>query len=80
VGLVTEGRQPPRTGTPVLVAGEIVGELTSGNYSPVLGHGIALALLPTATADGLDAVELDLRGRRVAARVVPLPFVAKQKG
>ncbi|MCU4184701.1 glycine cleavage system aminomethyltransferase GcvT [Acidiferrimicrobium sp. IK] len=80
IGLSTDGRQPPRTGTPVLVEGRPVAEVTSGNFSPVLGHGIALALLPSELLDGLEAVELDLRGRKVPARVTPLPFVAKQKG
>lgn len=80
VGLATEGRQPPRTGTPVLVGGTAVGEVTSGNFSPVLGHGIALALLPSHLADGTDRVQLDLRGRRVSARITPLPFIAKKKG
>lgn len=80
VGLATEGRQPPRTGTPILIDGEPVAEVTSGNFSPILGHGIALGLLPTEVVDGLREVELDLRGRSVEARVVPLPFVAKKKG
>jgi aminomethyltransferase len=76
-GLATEGRQPPRTGAPVLIDGEPVGEVTSGNFSPVLGHGIALAFVPPGLAEGTD-VELDLRGRRLPARVVPLPFVKKK--
>ena len=80
VGLATEGRQPPRTGAAVLVGDRPVGEVTSGNFSPVLGHGIALALLASDTADRLERADLDLRGRRVPATVVPLPFVAKQKG
>ncbi|HET9690338.1 MAG TPA: glycine cleavage system aminomethyltransferase GcvT [Acidimicrobiales bacterium] len=80
VGLVTEGRQPPRAGATVLVDGRPVGEVTSGNFSPVLGHGIALALLASEAASGLQAADLDLRGRRVPARVTSLPFVAKQKG
>ncbi|MDZ7732429.1 MAG: glycine cleavage T C-terminal barrel domain-containing protein [Acidimicrobiia bacterium] len=41
VGLTVEGRRPPRAEQAVLVAGEVVGEATSGNFSPVLGHGIA---------------------------------------
>jgi aminomethyltransferase len=77
VGLATEGRQPPRTGAAVLVDDLAVGEVTSGNFSPVLGHGIALAFVPPDLAEGC-AVELDLRGRRVPARVVPLPFVKKK--
>jgi aminomethyltransferase len=77
VGLATEGRQPPRTGAAVLLAGQVVGEVTSGNFSPVLGHGIALAFGPPDLAAGA-AVELDLRGRRLPAEVVPLPFVEKK--
>jgi aminomethyltransferase len=76
-GLASDGRQPPRTGAPVLIDGRTVGEVTSGNYSPVLGHGIALAFLPPGLAEGTP-VELDLRGRRLPARVVPLPFVKKK--
>jgi aminomethyltransferase len=76
-GLATEGRQPPRTGAAVLLGGEPVGEVTSGNFSPVLGHGIALAFVPPDLPEG-STVELDLRGRRVPAQLVPLPFVKKK--
>jgi aminomethyltransferase len=76
-GLAAAGRQPPRTGAPVLVQDTTIGEVTSGNFSPVLGHGIALAFVPPDLAEG-TAVELDLRGRRLPARVVPLPFVKKK--
>jgi aminomethyltransferase len=65
----------PRHGTPVRVAGKVVAEATSGGSSPNLGHGIAMAYLPRElTAPGTQ-VELDLRGRAVHGRVVPLPFV-----
>lgn len=77
-GLSTEGRQPPRAGAPVLSGGARIGEVTSGNFSPVLGHGIALAFLPPDTAPGRE-VEIELRGRPVPATVVKLPFVAKKK-
>ncbi|MCD9623099.1 glycine cleavage system aminomethyltransferase GcvT [Rhabdothermincola salaria] len=73
-GLATEGRRPPREGQPVLRGGETVGAVTSGNFSPVLGHGIALAFLPPETVEG-DELAIDVRGTAVAARVVPLPFV-----
>jgi aminomethyltransferase len=78
-GVATEGRQPPRQGYPVLMDDKPVGEVTSGNFSPVLGHGIGLAFLPPDVAAGA-AVKLDARGRRQAATVVPLPFVSKKKG
>ena len=76
-GLSTEGRQPPRTGAPVLENGAQVGEVTSGNFSPVLGHGIALAFLPPSMEAGA-AVDIDLRGKHVPAKVVSLPFVEKK--
>jgi aminomethyltransferase len=77
-GIAVEGRQPPREGYAVSIDGEQVGAVTSGNFSPVLGHGIALAFLPPATKDGAE-VELDARGRAMKGQVVPLPFVAKKK-
>ncbi|MGH9056931.1 MAG: glycine cleavage system aminomethyltransferase GcvT [Acidimicrobiales bacterium] len=76
-GLATPGRRPPRAGAAVRSEGRPVGEVTSGNFSPVLGHGIALAFLPPGTEPGQE-VELGLRGRSEPARVVGLPFVEKK--
>ena len=57
-------------------AGDPVGEVTSGTFSPTLRHGIGLALLDAAAAvsEG-DELELDVRGRASAVRVVKPPFV-----
>jgi glycine cleavage system T protein (aminomethyltransferase) len=76
-GLGTEGRQPPRAGATVLRDGTPIGEITSGNFSPVLGHGIALALLAPDVEEGTD-VAVELRGRPLPGRVVHLPFVQKK--
>lgn len=65
----------PRHGTPVLADGARVAEATSGGLSPGLGCGIALAYLPPALAAAGTALALEIRGRTVPARVVPLPFV-----
>ena len=76
-GIATEGRRPPRAGQVVLVDGKPAGEVTSGNFSPTLGHGIALAFLPPAVEDGAP-VTVELRGGAgLAGQVVKLPFVAK---
>jgi aminomethyltransferase len=75
-GIATDGRRPPRADCAVLVDGESVGVVTSGNFSPVLEHGIALAFLPPSVSDGADVV-IDVRGSSLPGRVVPLPFVAK---
>ena len=76
VGIATEGRRPPRAGCPVLVAEEKVGVVTSGNFSPVLGHGIALALVPPGVTEG-TAVMVDVRGADLPGIVVPTPFVPR---
>ncbi len=78
-GLLTEGRRPPRNGDAVLVGGESCGVITSGNYSPVLQRGIALAFLPPETANGA-AVEIALRGVGVPATVVKPPFQRLSEG
>jgi aminomethyltransferase len=78
-GVAVHGRRPPRQGYPVLIGRQVVGAVTSGNFSPSLGHGIALAFLPPPVADG-EAVLLEWGAHREAASVVPLPFVGKRKG
>ncbi|MEX0847602.1 MAG: glycine cleavage system aminomethyltransferase GcvT [Ilumatobacteraceae bacterium] len=75
-GIVTEGRRPPRADCPVLVDGTPVGTVTSGNFSPVLGHGIALAFLPPGLPDGSE-VSIDVRGTMLPGRVTRPPFIAK---
>jgi aminomethyltransferase len=74
VGIATEGRRPPRSGCAVLVGDEKVGTVTSGNFSPVLGHGIALAFVPPDVAEG-TAVSVDVRGTELPGTVVPTPFI-----
>ena len=75
-GLATEGRQPPREGSTVLASASPVGAVTSGNFSPMLEHGIALALVDSdvATEPGA-ALDLEQRGRVRPATVVATPFV-----
>ena len=77
-GLETEGRRPPRAGSRVMAGGEVVGEVTSGNFSPVLGHGIALAFLPPTFEAGAE-VEVEVRDQSLPARVVPTPFVGPRR-
>lgn len=73
-GLRVEGRRPPRAEQTVLREGVEIGRVTSGNFSPVLGCGIALALLDSEVAVG-DPVDIAARGTTLSARVVELPFV-----
>jgi aminomethyltransferase len=74
-GIATEGRRPPRADCVVSDAdGVAVGITTSGNFSPVLGHGIALAFLPPSIDVG-TAVSVDVRGTALPGVVVTTPFV-----
>ncbi len=73
-GLMLDGRQVPRAGYPVLREGEQLGEVTSGNFSPTLGRGIALAFLSPEVSEG-EVLAIDIRGRPAGAVVVKLPFV-----
>jgi aminomethyltransferase len=72
-GLEVDGRRPPRADCAVLVDGERVGTVTSGNLSPTLQRGIALAFLPPEVGEGSEVV-VDIRGTHAPARVVPTPF------
>ncbi len=75
-GLRTEGRRPPREGQDVVRDGVVVGRLSSGNFSPTLGHGIALAFVEPDVQVG-DALAIDVRGSELPATVVELPFRPK---
>ena len=75
-GIAVAGRRPPRADCPVLIDGNIVGVTTSGNFSPVLQHGIALGFLPPHVAIGTE-VTIEVRGTPLAGTVVATPFVSK---
>ena len=77
-GLEVEGRQPPRAGYKVMMDGVAIGDVTSGNFSPTLNRGIALAFLPPPVKAGAS-VSVDARGSRLAATVVYPPFVSRRR-
>lgn len=75
VGLILHGRQAAREGASVWTAGQQVGYVTSGGFSPSLQQPIAMAYVERPySADG-TVLEVEVRGKRLAASVVPLPFV-----
>ena len=73
VGLLSDDRRPPRAGCLVYRQKQEVGVVTSGNFSPVLGRGIALAMLNSDCVVG-DRLEVDVRGRLLSVQVVKPPF------
>ena len=72
-GLLAAKGRPPRDGCTVRRGGDEVGVITSGNFSPVLGRGVALAFLAPDIGIG-DEVVIDVRGRDLPAEVVKTPF------
>jgi aminomethyltransferase len=82
VGLEVVGRGIARHGYPVFLdedASEPVGRVTSGTQSPTFGKALAMAYLPdSASAVGTEVL-VAIRSRRVAARIVELPFYSRKK-
>ncbi len=75
VGFAVDGRVPARAGAVVELGGEAVGAVTSGGFGPTLGAALAMGYVHRAHAADGTAVGLLVRGRAVAARVAPAPFV-----
>ena len=74
VGLRLEGRAIARHGYPVLRDGAVVGEVTSGTWSPTLGQAIALAYVPAEAAKLGTELAVEIRGKAEPALVVKRPF------
>ena len=74
VGFEIMGRGIARPHYSVFVQGEKISEVTSGTHSPYLKKGIGLAYLPIHFTETDTVLEIEIRGRRVKAKVVPLPF------
>ena len=75
VGLALTGRAAAREGAEVFAGQERVGIVTSGGFSPTLGHAIAMAYIARPWADEGTALEIEVRGKRLTATVTKMPFV-----
>ena len=79
VGLVLSGKRVPREEYAIVAAGEPVGHVTSGTFSPTLERPIAMGYVdPQASAMGTE-LAVDIRGRPESATVVALPFYKRPK-
>jgi len=76
--LVFTGAGIPRPGNAVLADGEAVGVVTSGTMSPSLGMGIGMAYVPSELSEPGSEVEVDVRGKRRAARIESKPLYRKE--
>ena len=79
VGLEMAGRRVPREHYPVITAGQSIGEITSGTFSPTLQKAIAMAYVQPAHAALGTELSVDIRGTLEPARVVKLPFYSRPR-
>jgi aminomethyltransferase len=74
-----EERAVPRPGCPILDGGgAIVGEVTSGTFSPSLQRGIGLGYVPSALAQPDTGITVDVRGRTHTAHTARKPLYVKE--
>lgn len=79
VGFEMVDRAIARQGHPVFADGREVGVVTSGTQTPFLKKAIGMAYVPPALREPGTELEIDVRGRRAKAKVVPLPFYKREK-
>jgi aminomethyltransferase len=79
VGFEVTERGIARDGQDVYVEGARVGQVTSGSPAPYLKKNIGMAYVPAEHATAGREIQVDVRGRKVAAQLVPVPFYKRSK-
>ena len=74
IGFALDDRGIARHGYAVYVGDDQIGTVTSGTQTPFLNKAIGMAYVPVKYAKVDSALSIDIRGRRVAAHVVKMPF------
>lgn len=77
-GVILEEKGIPREGYEVYKGEKLIGQVTSGTFSPSIEKGIAIVKLETPLKEG-DDVEIQIRQQRVKGKIVSLPFYRKVK-
>jgi aminomethyltransferase len=75
VGLLPEGKAIAREGAEIVAGGQRIGTVTSGGFAPTLNRAVAMGYVDKASSAAGTKVELMVRGKPVAAEIVPMPFV-----
>jgi aminomethyltransferase len=79
VGFEVTERGIARDGQDVYVEGSPAGQVTSGSPAPYLKKNIGMAYVPAEHATVGREIQIDVRGRKVAAQIVPVPFYKRAK-
>lgn len=77
VGIQMTGRGIAREHCDVYAGEKLIGHTTSGTFCPFLGYAVAMALIEADSAALDDTVQIDIRGKKVEAKIVKLPFYKK---
>mgnify|MGYP001545920916 FL=1 len=75
--MVSKEKILPRHGYKIASNGEIIGEVTSGTLSPILGQPIALGYVAKEYSDIDTAINVKVRDKNVPVTIVKLPFIKK---
>jgi aminomethyltransferase len=78
-GFEVEGRGIARQGHAVLLGDEVVGRVTSGTFSPTFERALGLAWVPAGMAEPGRRIDIEVRGRRLPARLVETPFYKRSR-
>lgn len=78
-GFEVEGQRIARPGYPIIKNDKEVGFVTSGAQAPIVAKNIAMGMLDAAQCEAGTKLEIDIRGKRAPATVVPLPFYKRPK-
>ena len=79
IGFEVTDRGIARDGQDIFIGGERAGQVTSGSPAPFLKRNIGMGYVPVASANVGQPIEIDVRGKRVGAEIVPLPFYKRAK-
>lgn len=79
IGIEATGRGIVRENEPVFANGKAIGNTTSGTYCPFLKKACAMALVEADSVAIDDEIEVEVRGRKIAAKVVPMPFYKRKR-
>jgi aminomethyltransferase len=79
IGLELTGKRPAREHYGIYGSGQLIGEVTSGTFSPTLAKPIAMGYVPPQFAAPGTKLEIDIRGTREPATIVTLPFYRRAK-
>ena len=78
IGFELEGKRPAREGCEIYHDGKSVGVVTSGTFAPTLNCAIGMGYVPASLAEPGTKIEIDIRGKKASAQIVPMPFYSRK--